>query len=143
MVAVVVTILIAAIPTFVLVEFLAKRRRLTRWKLGRERVSDDEFLTSLGQFSFRQDAAVRVRTSISHATRIPADLISANDKIHELEVVGNLLHSSILDYFTDVLPVKKPKNESDLLTVRDFVIEFGPQLNQGDQLNLTKSMTKL
>jgi antitoxin component of RelBE/YafQ-DinJ toxin-antitoxin module len=90
-------------------------------------VGDDEFYASLAPVSLNRDEAVRVRLEVARATRIPVDLISASDTISELETVGNCSHASILDYFADLLPVEKPKNESVLVTVRDLVIEFGPQ----------------
>jgi len=128
MVAAVVTILIAVIPALLIAEIVVERRRLAKWKLGHANVSDDEFFASLGPISLNRDEAIRVRLEISRATKIPASLISVTGLIRELEKFGDLWHSSILNYFTDLLCVEDPKNEEGLVTVRDFVIEFGSQL---------------
>lgn len=91
-------------------------------------IGNDEFVASVGSVSVPRDAVIRVRQEIARATRLPVNLISANDPIRELEMVSNGSHPEILDYFTDLLPVAQPKDESALVAVRDFVIEFGPQL---------------
>ncbi len=101
---------------------------MAKWKLGRERIGDDEFFASLGQISWKRDEVAKVRAEVANATRLPAELISPDDTISELEAFGDLSHSSILDYFVDILFVKEPTNEPDLRTVRDFVAEFGPNL---------------
>ena len=71
-----------------------------------------------------------MRLEIARATRLPAELIAANDRIVELERVGRPTHSSVIDYFTDLLLVDDPRNEYALVTVRDYVVGFAPQLKQ-------------
>lgn len=76
-----------------------------------------------------RDAAIKVRSVVGDAVRIQAELISASDNVLELERAGRCSHGSMVDYFTDLLWVEEPKVESDLVTVRDLVIEFGPRLD--------------
>jgi hypothetical protein len=102
-----VAILVAVIPAILIAEVIAKRRRLTRGKRSRESVGDDEFFAPLGSVSLTQDEAARVRMEISRATRLRVDLITTTGTIGELETVGNCSHSSILNYFTDLLPVEE------------------------------------
>jgi hypothetical protein len=97
---------------------------------GRSATSNDEFYASLGPVPISRDAAIRVRSEVGHATRMPADLIAASDSIRELEAVGDGSHPEIIDYFTDLLFVEEPRKESILVNVRDLVIEFGSQLDQ-------------
>jgi hypothetical protein len=83
-----------------------------------------------GPVPISRDAAIRVRSEVGHATKVPPDLIAASDGIRELEAVGQGSHPEIIDYFTDLLFVEEPAKESILVTVRDLVIEFGPQLDR-------------
>ena len=64
---------------------------------------------------------------VSDAVRIPKDLISPNDSVAQLEKVGDPSHPSTADYFEDMWSVG-PKDNAHLITVRDFVIEFGPKV---------------
>jgi hypothetical protein len=91
---------------------------------------DSEFLASLGTIRASREAALRVRQEVASATRIPADRIRAEDKIQDLETVGRPIHFSVLDCFTDLLSVEDPRDESRLITVRDSVTEFGPQMKK-------------
>jgi hypothetical protein len=128
MIAAVVALLIALIPGIFVAESVAKRRRAAKWRYSHVNIGDDEFVVSVGSVYVPRDAVIRVRQEIARATRLPVNLISANDPIRELEMVSNGSHREILDYFTDLLPVEYPKDELALITVRDYVIEFGPQL---------------
>jgi hypothetical protein len=125
-----VVFLVSVIPAFFFVEAMAKRRRRTRWMQGRNAITDDQFYVSLGPVPISRDAAIRVRSDVGHATKIPADVIAASDNIRELEAAGDGSHPTIIDYFTDLLFVKEPKDDAILVTMRDFVIEFGPQLDE-------------
>lgn len=128
MIAAVVIVLVSIIPAIAVAEVVVRRRKLSKWKQGRAPLDDDKFVESLGNVSVSQHAAIRVRKAVADATRIPTNLIAGADKIQDMEMVGHLVHSSVLDYFTDLLAVDDPKDESALVTVRDFVVEFGPQL---------------
>ncbi|HTA24863.1 MAG TPA: hypothetical protein VK763_15120 [Terriglobales bacterium] len=128
MITTVVALLIAVIPAIFVAESVAKRRRVAKWKHSHVNIGDDEFVASVGSVSVPRDAVIRVRQEIARATRLPVNLISASAPIRELEMVSNGSHREILDYFTDLLPVAPPKDDSALMTVQDFVIEFGPQL---------------
>jgi hypothetical protein len=97
---------------------------------GRSAISNDEFYALLGPVPISREAAIRVRLEVGHATRMPADLIAANDSIRELEAVGKGSHPEIIDYFADLLFVEEPAKESIIVTVRDLVTEFGPQLDK-------------
>jgi hypothetical protein len=97
---------------------------------GRSAISNDEFYASLGPVPISRDAATKVRSGVGHATRMPADLIAARDSIGELEAVSDGSHPEIIDYFTDLMFVEEPRNESILVNVRDLVIEFGSQLDK-------------
>jgi len=124
----VVIVLVSIIPALMLGEVIADRRRLAKWVRRRSPIDDTQFVTEAGAVSASKQSVLRVRQEIARATKIPAGLISADDQIQELERVGRTTHSSVLDYFTDLLFVDDPKDESALITVRDFVIEFAPQL---------------
>ena len=128
MIAAVVILLVSIIPAIMLAEAIARRRRLADWKKGRVSVEDDQFLAEVADIRASREAVLRVREEIAHATQLPTGLITAKDRIEVLERVGRPTHSSVLDYFTDLLPVDDPKDESRLVTVRDFVIEFAKQL---------------
>ena len=128
MIAAVVIVLVSIIPALMLGEVIADRRRLVKWMRRRSPVDDTQFVTAIGKVSASKESVLRVRQEIARATKIPAELISANDQIQELERVGRTAHSSVLEYFTDLLFVDDPEDESALITVRDFVIEFAPQL---------------
>jgi hypothetical protein len=104
------------------------RKRVTRWAENREHLSDEAFCIALNLPAIRRDAAISVREMVSDAVRIPKELIGPNDTICELEKVGDPSHPSAVDYFEDMWSVASPKNEAALVTVRDFVIEFGPQM---------------
>ena len=80
----------------------------------------------LGDVPASREAVLRVREEIGRATKIRANLIAADDEIHELETVGRPTHSSVIDYFTDLL-VEASDDEYSLTTVRDYVVEFAPQ----------------
>lgn len=82
----------------------------------------------MGEVPASRESVLRVRQEIAYATKLPPNLIAADDQIGTLERVGQPTHFSVLDYFTDLLPVEDPKDESALITVRDFVSEFAPQL---------------
>ena len=112
-------LLVSVIPAIFIAERIAKRRRRARWMQGRSAISNDEFYASLGPVPISRDAAIRVRSEVGCATRMPADMIAANDSIQELEAVGDGSHPTIIDYFTDLLFVRGPKDEANLLTVRD------------------------
>jgi len=124
----VVIVLVSIIPALMLGEVIADRRRLAKWVRRRSPIDDTQFVTEAGAVSASKQSVLRVRQEIARATKIPAELISANDQIQELERVGRTAHSSVLEYFTDLLFVDDPEDESALITVRDFVIEFAPQL---------------
>jgi hypothetical protein len=128
MIGALVFLLASVIPAIFIAERIRKRRRRARWMRGRSAIPDDQFYALLGSVPVSRGAAVRLRLEVGHATRLPADLIGPSDPVRELEAVGEGSHPAIIDHFTDLLFVKEPKNESDLLTVRDLVIEFGPQL---------------
>jgi hypothetical protein len=125
-----VVVLVSVIPAIFIAEAIAKRRRRARWIQARTAVPDDQFYASLGPVPIAHDAAIKVRTGIGNAIRMPEDLIAASDSIRELEVVGKGSHPEIIDYFTDLLFVEEPAKESILVTVRDLVIEFEPQLGK-------------
>jgi hypothetical protein len=42
--------------------------------------------------------------------------------------IGDSSHPSTADYFEDMWSIVSPTDDSRLLTVRDFVIEFGPKM---------------
>ncbi len=123
-------LLVSVIPAIFIAERIAKRRRRARWMRGRSAISNDEFYASLGPVPISRDAAIRVRSEVGHSTRTPADLIAARDSIRELEAVSDGSHPEIIDYFTDLLFVEEPRNESILVNVRDLVIEFGSPLDK-------------
>jgi hypothetical protein len=104
------------------------RKRIAEWAKNRERLTDDAFYIALSLPSIPKEAATLVRTTVSHAVRIPGELIGPNDNICELEKVGDLSHSSTVDYFEDMWSVVSPKDNAQLITVRDFVIEFGSKV---------------
>jgi hypothetical protein len=130
MIGALVVLLVSVIPAIFIAETITKRRRRAKWLQGRGAISNDEFCASLGPVPVSRDAAVRVRSEVGHATKVPPDLIAASDGIRELEAVGQGSHPEIIDYFTDLLFVEEPAKESILVTVRDLVIEFGPQLDR-------------
>jgi len=130
LIAAVVIVLVSIIPALMLGEVIADWRRLAKWMRRRSPVDDTQFVTALGTVNASKESVLRVRQEIARATKIPAEWISANDQIQELERVGRTTHSSVLDYFTDLLFVGDPKDESALITVRDFVIRFAPQLKE-------------
>jgi hypothetical protein len=104
------------------------RKRIAEWAEQRERVTDDAFYIALNLPSITKDAAISVRATVGDAVRIPKELISPNDSVGELEKIGDPSHPSTADYFEDMWSVVSPKDDSRLLTVRDFVIEFGPKM---------------
>lgn len=104
------------------------RKRVTRWAENREHLSDEAFCIALDRPGTSREAAISVREMVSDAVRIPKELIGPNDPIRELEKVGQPSHPSTIDYFEDMRPAASPRNESPLVTVRDFVIEFGPEM---------------
>ena len=128
MIGVLVLLLVSVIPAIFIAEAMEKRRRRARWMQARTAVPDDQFYASLGPVPISHDAAIKVRSGVGFAIRMPADLIAASDSIRELEAVGDGSHPTIIDYFTDLLFVEQPSKDSILVTVRDLVIEFGPQL---------------
>lgn len=127
MIAAVVVILFSIIPGMMIAEAIANRRRLNKWRSYRVVLDDAQFLAMIGDIQASREAVLRVREEIGRATKIPANLIAANDEIQELETVGRPTHFSVIDYFTDVL-AEAPKDEYSLITVRDYVVEFVPQL---------------
>ncbi len=134
MISALVVVLVSVIPAIFIAELIArrraKRRRRTRWMQARAVIPDDQFYTSLGPIAISREGAIRVRSEVGHATKMQANLIAASDNIRELERAGDGPHSTIIDYFTDLLFVDEPKNDAILVTVRDLVIEFGPQLDE-------------
>jgi len=130
MISALVFLLVSVIPAIFIAERIRKRRRRARWIQGRSAVPDDQFYVSLGPIPISHEAAIRVRSGVGNAIKMPADLITASDIIQELEGIGDGSHPTIIDYFTDLLFVEEPKNEAILVTVRDLVIEFGPQLDE-------------
>jgi hypothetical protein len=104
------------------------RKRIAEWAKCRERLPDEEFYLDLGLPSITKAAALSVRLMVSHAVRIPKDLISPNDSVAQLEKVGDPSHPSTADYFEDMWSIVSPKDNAHLITVRDFVIEFGPKV---------------
>ena len=104
------------------------RKRVTRWAENREHLSDEALCIALNLPGTSREAAMSVREMVSDAVRIPKELIGPNDPIRELEKVGQPSHPSTIDYFEDMRTVASPRNESPLVRVRDFVIEFGPQM---------------
>ena len=103
------------------------RKRIAEWAKCRERLPDDEFCLGLGLPSITKAAAISVRATISDAVRIPKELISPNDNVAQLEKVGDPSHPSTVDYFEDMWSMVSPTDNAQLITVRDFVIEFGPK----------------
>ena len=128
MIGALVVVLVSVIPAIFIAEAIAKRRRRARGMRARTAVSNDEFYASLGPVPISRDAAIKVRSGVGYAIRMPVNLIAASDSIQELEAVSDGSHPTIVDYFTDLLFVEEPSKESILVTVRDLVIEFGPQL---------------
>ncbi len=108
------------------------RNRIAKWAKERHSLTDDTFYVVLDLPSITKDAATYVRATVSHATRIPKDLISPNDTICELEKIGDPSHPSTVNYFEDMWSIVGPKDNSQLITVRDFVIEFGPKVRPFD-----------
>jgi hypothetical protein len=104
------------------------RKRIAEWAKCRERLPDEEFYLDLGLPSITKAAAISVRAMVSDAVRIPKDLISPNDSVAQLEKVGDPSHPSTADYFEDMWSIISPKDNTHLITVRDFVIEFGPKV---------------
>jgi hypothetical protein len=107
----------------------SSRRRIAGWAERRECLTDDKFYIALDIPSIAKDAAISVRAMVSGAVRIPKELIGPNDRVCELEKIGNPSHSSTVDYFEDMCSVASPKDDVQLTTVRDFVIEFGSKTN--------------
>jgi len=130
MISALVFLLVSVIPGIFIAERIAKRRRRARWMQGRSAISNDEFCASLGPVPISRDAAIRVRSEVGNAIKIPADLLAASDHIQELEAIGDGSHPEIIDHFTDLLFVEEPRKESVLVNVRDLVIEFGSQLDK-------------
>jgi hypothetical protein len=104
------------------------RKRIAEWAEHHERLTDDAFCIALGLPAIRKDAAISVRETISGAVRIPKELLCPNDSVCELETVGDPSHPSMADYFEDMWSIVGPKGDSQLVTVRDFVIEFAPKM---------------
>jgi hypothetical protein len=104
------------------------RKRIAEWTEHRERLTDNAFYTALDLHSVSKDAAISVRATLSDAVRIPKELISPSDSVCELEKVGDPSHPSTVDYFEDMWSVASPKDNAQLITVRDFVIEFGSKI---------------
>jgi hypothetical protein len=125
-------VIILAVYAAHLVRRQRLRNRIAKWAKERHSLPDDAFYVALDLPSITKDAANYVRATISHATRIPKDLISPNDNIRELEKIGDPSHSSTVDYFEDMWSIAGPKDNPQLATVRDFVIEFGPKANPFD-----------
>jgi hypothetical protein len=103
------------------------RKRVAEWGQNRETLTDDAFYTALELPSIKKDAAISVREMISGAVRIPKELIGPKDSIRELEKIGDPSHPSTANYFEDMWSVDAT-DDSQLLTVRDFVAEFGPKM---------------
>jgi hypothetical protein len=57
------------------------RKRIAEWAKNRERLTDDAFYIALSLPSIPKEAATLVRTTVSHAVRIPGELIGPNDNI--------------------------------------------------------------
>jgi hypothetical protein len=104
------------------------RKRIAEWTRSRERLSDEEFYLDLGLPSITKAAAISVRATVGDAVRIPKDLIRPNDSVAQLEKVGDPSHPSTADYFEDMWSIVSPKDNAHLITVRDFVIAFGPKV---------------
>jgi hypothetical protein len=121
-----------AIVLVVYVAHLARRwrlrKRISKWAEHRECLTDEAFYNALNLPSIPKDAAVSVRATVSDAVRIPKELIGPNDAVSELEGIGDPSHSSTADYFEDMWSVASLRDNSPVLTVRDFVIEFGPKM---------------
>jgi hypothetical protein len=127
-IGVLVLLLVSVIPAVFVAEAMAKRRRRARWMQARTAIPDDQFYASLGPVPISHDAAIKVRSGVGYAIEMSADLLAASDSIRQLEEVGDGSHPTVIDYFTDLLFVEQPSKESILVTVRDLVIEFEPQL---------------
>lgn len=112
--------------------YLVRRRRLRKriaeWAEHRDCLTDDAFYTALNLPSITKDAAISVRATVSDAVRIPKELIGPNDSVCKLEKIGDPSHPSTADHFEDMWSVVSVKDDSQLLTVRDFVVEFGPKV---------------
>jgi hypothetical protein len=104
------------------------RTRVAEWSKNREILTDEAFYTALNVPSIPKDAAVSVRATVSDAVRIPKELIRPSDRVCELERIGSPSHPSTVDFFEDMWSVVGPKDDFRSLTVRDFVIEFGPKM---------------
>lgn len=96
------------------------RRKVAEWAKHRTRLTDDAFFIALNSSSITRDAAISVRAMVSDAVRIPRELIAPNDIVSELERVGDPSHPSTVSYFEDMWSVISPKDDSRLLTVREF-----------------------
>jgi hypothetical protein len=107
------------------------RKRVARWAADRSALDDDAFYAALELPSINKEHAITVRATISDAVQIPKELIAPSDRVAELEKVGEPSHPTTIDFLEDVLSVTNGGTESALMTVRDFVIEFAPQLKQG------------
>jgi hypothetical protein len=107
-----------------------QRKRITRWAANRSALGDDAFYAALDLPSISKKHAVLVRATISDAVQIPKELIAPSDRVAELEKVGDPSHPTTIDFLEDVLRVTDGETGSTLMTVRDFVIEFAPQLKQ-------------
>ncbi len=103
-------------------------KRIAKWSMDRQRVTDEAFYAALGLPLISSGAAASVRPTISDAVQIPKELIGPNDALRELESVGHSSHPSTVDFFEDMWSVASPKDDSALVRVRDFVVAFGPQV---------------
>jgi hypothetical protein len=123
MIGALVFLLVSVIPAIFIAERIAKRRTRAGWMRGRITIPDDQFYASLGPVPASREAAIKVRSEVGNATRMPADLIAANDRIRELEAAGEGAHPEIIDYFTDLLFVEEPAKESILYEILSLSLD--------------------
>ena len=121
-------LIVLAVYVAHLVRRRRSRMRIAQWGKNRPSLTDDAFYVALDLPSVGKDAAISVRETLSGAVRIPKELIGPNDRVCELEAVGDPSHPSTADYFEDIWSIVSLKDNAHLITVRDFVIEFGPKV---------------
>jgi hypothetical protein len=87
------------------------RKRVAEWSEHRACQTDYDFYIALDVPSIAKDAAILVRAMVAGAVRIPQELIDPDDRVCELEKIGDPSHSSTVDYFEDMWSVIRPKDD--------------------------------
>ena len=110
------------------------RKRVRKWSESRAPMTDEQFYSSLKPMSVPKDGAISVRSLVSGAVRIPQDLVYPDDRVNDLNKIGDPSHPSVTDYIIDMSSIQPAgdEDEDDLTTVRDLVVKFGLVLTQSE-----------